>query len=110
LTAKAAAGVSVSPYGDKFPIPAPGDYPAEFARVGKLRQGRREPMPPSAAISSWLRGEALGPAHPSVQKRCARRAGEMKPYHIMWWPAPAHDDRPIGHMAMLFAMRKAAMV
>jgi nucleotide sugar dehydrogenase len=43
LTAKAAAGVSVSPYGDKFPIPAPGDYPAEFARVGKLaRKARSE--------------------------------------------------------------------
>ncbi len=36
MTAKASAGVSVSPYGDKFPIPAPGNYPAEFARVGKL--------------------------------------------------------------------------
>ena len=36
MTAKASAAVSVSPYGDRFPIPAPGDYPAEFARVGKL--------------------------------------------------------------------------
>jgi nucleotide sugar dehydrogenase len=43
MTAKASAAVSVSPYGDKFPIPQAGEYPAEFARVEKLvRKARRE--------------------------------------------------------------------
>jgi len=43
VKAKAAASFSVSPYGDKYTIPAPGDYSGEFKRVEKLaRKARSE--------------------------------------------------------------------
>ena len=43
MSAKEGISYSVSPYGDKFPIPKAADYPKEFSRVEKLaRKARSE--------------------------------------------------------------------